>query len=92
MDNCLYNILKENNLACARIFVALTSRGIHTVIDFLERGEDALKDMHDKRVVHGQSSKSTQDRVDGFARFHLIFPVEHSKLTQVLKTLRDTKK
>ena len=92
MNADLYNILCENNLAWPRIVVALTSRGIHTVIDFLERGEDALKDMRDKWAVHGESWNSIQERVDGFAESHLIFPVEHSKLAQVLKTLRDNKK
>ena len=78
MNSDLYNILCENNLAFPPIVVALTSRGIHSVIDFLERGEDALKDMYDDWVAHGQCC--------------LVRPVQCSKLTQLLKTLRDIKK
>ena len=92
MNSDLYNILCENNLAFPPVVVALTSRGIHSVIDFLERGEDALKDMYDDWVVHGQSWNTTQDRVNGYTQFKLIFPVQHNKLMKVLETLRDTKK
>ena len=92
MNSELYNILCENNLGFPQIVVALTSRGIHTLADFLEKGEDALKDMHDKWEVHGQSWKTTQDRVNGYNEFKLILPVQRNKLTRVLETLRDTKK
>lgn len=91
MDSHLYNILCENNLAWSQVVVALTSRGIHTLADFLERGEDALKDMRDK-WAESNKLDTKQHRDDAFAEFKLITPVQNSKLRKVLETLRDTKK
>ena len=92
MNSDLYNILCENNLAFPPIVVALTSRGIHSVIDFLERGEDALKDMYDDWVAHGQFWNTKEDLDNAYAQFNLVRPVQCNKLTQLLETLRDIKK
>ena len=91
MDRHLYKILCENDLAEDQVIVALTSRDICCVSDFLERGEDALKDMRDK-WAESNKLDTKQHRDDAFAEFKLITPVQISKLRKVLETLRDTKK
>ena len=92
MDRHLHKILCENDLAEHQVIVALTSRDICSVADFLERGEDALKDMRDKLAESGKFWDTKQHRDDAFAEFKLITPVQNSKLRKVLETLRDTKK
>jgi hypothetical protein len=84
MDDPLYQILCENNLAVDQVIVALTSRDICSVADFLERGEDSLKDMHAKWLECSLSE-------DDFKFFKLVPPIQRRKLTNILETLREAK-
>ena len=101
MDRHLYKILCENDLAEDQVIVALTSRDICCVSDFLERGEDALKDMRDKYtdrsnswscVAKCYSWQFPEYRQDDIKAFKLITVVQAAILRKVLETLRDANK
>ena len=100
MDRHLYKILCENDLAEHQVIVALTSRDICCVADFLERGGDALKDMRDKYtdcsnswscVAKCYSWKFPEYMTDDIDCFKLIGVVQHHKWTKVLETLCEKK-
>ncbi len=101
MNRELYNVLCENGIGCHQVIVALTSRDICSVTDFLERGEDALKNMRDKYIECSQSWSAIANcyswdfpeyRDDDFRDCKLVTLIERRKLEQLLERLRDTKK
>jgi hypothetical protein len=92
MNRELYNVLCENGLGCDQVIVALTSRDICSVIDFLERGEDALKDMRDKYIECNQSWSFPEYMDDDFRNCKLVTLIQRRKLERLLESLRDTKK
>lgn len=101
MDSDLYQILCENDLAEHQVIVALTSRKVYSVSDFLETGGDALKDMRDKYTMCSNSWSEIANcyswhfpeyREDDFRDCKLVTVVQLCMLEYVLKTLRETKK
>lgn len=100
MDEHLYKILCENNLDETAVIVALYSRDICCVADFLERGEAVLKDMCDMWVECSESWsciancyswKFPEYMTDDIDCFKLIGVVQHHKWTKVLETLCEKK-
>jgi hypothetical protein len=91
MDSDLFNILRENKIACPQVIDALTSRDIHSVTHFLEKGEHTLKNIRAQWAQLGQNQRCKQHTNDDFDDFKLITPVQYNKLMKVLQTLRDKK-
>ncbi len=92
MNRELYNVLCENGLGCDQVIVALTSRDIYSVTDFLERGEDALKNMRDKYIECNESWLYPEYMHEDFRNCKLVTLIQRRKLEQLLERIRDTKK
>ena len=91
MQADLYNILQAHRLAYHRVIVALTSRDICSITDFLEKGDTVLKRIGDARKASTDSLKfknwaelHTDDIQDG----KLLTLTEQRKLEKILNDLK----